>query len=299
MIVDSNAYVGNWWPGHELADGRPEVVRKSLAEVGVEAAFVSLMEAPWFRNQQTGNERLAQLVEKERDFFLPVACLDPTATFWPEDLERSVSDLGMVGVRLYPTYHHYYLDDEPVMALARAVGERGLPLFVTMMVEEDRFAHPAVRELSLRRKEAATAPPPAPTGMMVVEGTLRENPIPPLATLLRRAPETTVVVTMAGVEEAFSILRDRSLSAGRVYFDVSRMDKPTVGLDRLVEAVGAEQLVLGTHAPFQYPAGAVMNLAYRSFGDPVGQLVMDQNYEVSPVLSAAVRKLRRMAHQAR
>ncbi|MCC7353604.1 MAG: amidohydrolase family protein [Anaerolineae bacterium] len=288
MIVDFNTYVGTWWPGHELADGRPEAVRESLAEVGIEAAFVSLMEAPWFRDQQVGNERLARLVEKDREFFLPVACLDPTATFWPEDLERSVAGLGMVGVRLYPTYHHYYLDDEPVIALARKVGRRGLPLFVTLMMEEDRFAHPAVREIPLRRKQAVTATTPPAPGAMVVDGSLKENPIPPLAALLRAAPETTVVVTMAAVEEAFSILRDRSLSAGRVYFDVSRMDKPTVGLDRLVGAVGAEHLVLGTHAPFQYPTGAVMNLAYRSFGDEVGQRILARNYQASSVLNAVI-----------
>ena len=61
---------------------------------------------------QSGNRRLADLVTDHRDFFAPLACIDPTAPYWQEDLETSIDELGMSGIRIYPVYHHFDLDDE-------------------------------------------------------------------------------------------------------------------------------------------------------------------------------------------
>jgi predicted TIM-barrel fold metal-dependent hydrolase len=288
VIVDADAYVGRFWPGHELADGQPESVRASLASMGVGAAFVALMEAPWYRDQQVGNDLLARLVEPHRDYFVPLACIDPSAAYASEDLNRCVAALSMAGVRLFPTYHHYCLDDVRVVELARELGLRGLPAFVTLMMEEDRFAHPAVREKLLAGGPPGDAAPRTEAEAIYMPSGLGEEPLPPLIELIAQAPDTTFVISMAQVEHAHALLNVSGLCDNRVFFDIGRMDKPTLGLDQLVAAHGAEQLVFGSHAPFHYPQGSVLNLAYRSFSADVSRAILSDNYLRSPVLRAAV-----------
>jgi predicted TIM-barrel fold metal-dependent hydrolase len=244
------------------------------------------------------NERLSQMIQDHRDFFLPLACLDPTAAYWQEDLVRCIHELGMVGARLFPTYHHYFLDDEPVVEFASELCRLDLPVFISLMVEEDRFAHPAVKTLPLSRSEPAALEPESGIGRIHVATRVKESPIPSLMNLLSKAPRTTFVILMAHADQALPVLCQQDLASDRIFFDISRMDKPTLGLDDLVQKAGSKQLVLGTNTPFLYPEGALMNLAYREFSDGSEAIVQDilsRNFSASDILSAAVRKLERIS----
>jgi predicted TIM-barrel fold metal-dependent hydrolase len=288
QVWDFTAYGGRFWPGRELAVAAPYAVRETLTQAGIGGACVALMEGPWYRDTRAANEALAELIARERDFFVPLACVDPSANYAAADLRHAVNDLGFAGVRLYPTYHHYFLDDEGAIDLARAAADFGVPVFVTLMIEEDRFAHPAVRTYPLVRPNPG-APKRERTVMHIASG-VEERPIPPLIELLRRAPETTFVVSEATVDEAYAVLRRSELGPERIFFDTGRMDRPTVGLDCLVEQVGHQQLVLGTNAPFFYPEGALMGLMYRRFDEQVSLDILAHNYAASAVLARTVAK---------
>jgi uncharacterized protein len=280
LIVDADAYVGSFWPGSELVDGRPDAVRARLEAMGVEVAFAALMEGAWYRDQRRANDQLADMVHAHRDFFRPLACIDPTASYAEEELTRCIDALDMRGVRLFPTYHHYRLDNPRVATLAHEAGRRRIPVFVTLMMEEDRFAHPAVAEMPLDKAELRDM-----TAVHLAPG-LGSSLLRPLAALIASAPDSTFVVGMASVDQAHALLSLPMMCDGRVFFDIARMDRPTTGLDMLIGKHGAASLVFGSHAPFLYPEATLLNLAYRTFSGEHRQAILAANWTVNDVLQA-------------
>lgn len=264
MTVDFDAYVGDYWPGRE-ADGRPAQVRARLTRTGFGAAFVALLEGPWYRDYQAANRRLSELVAEDRDFFLPLGCVDPTAIYWMEDLDTCTGELGMTGVKLYPGYHHYSLDEQCVTDLCDYAGESGFPVFISMMAEEDRFAHPAVKSAI-----------PATDALFA---------------LLAKASNTTFVVNMLGAGGLSRRLSDLEDGERRIFFDTTRMDKDTLSLDELVAESGSEWFVVGSHAPFFYPEGAIFNLGFRTITrEAIGE-ILKENQQTNAVLREAIAKL--------
>jgi predicted TIM-barrel fold metal-dependent hydrolase len=262
MVIDFSAYVGSFWPGREFVQGDPKTVREALAKSGFDGAFVALMEGPWYRDEQAGNKRLADIVAKQLDFFIPLACIDPTAVYCKEDVDECLDGLGMAGIKLYPQYHHYALDDPRVVALSKYMAEKKRPVFITMLIEEDRFAHPAIKVAAPQIDE--------------------------LTELVSGADETTFVINMARTGGMKKILKDREFGRGRIFFDTAKMDQQTIDLDGLVSSFGPERFVMGTNAPFFYPEGAVMNLAFRTIDQDAVKAILQNNYASSPVLKRIV-----------
>lgn len=103
------------------------VARESLtpfwsALEGVSRAVVLALWAP-----QSGirvhNDFIASLVRQAPDRLVGFASVDPTSENAIRELERSVGDLGLVGVKLSPLYQHFAADDTrlwPVLAWIQA-----------------------------------------------------------------------------------------------------------------------------------------------------------------------------------
>ncbi len=60
---------------------------------------------------------------------IPFASVNPyTSTHPAEELERLVRDLGFQGLKLYPTYQHYYPNDAHIYPLYAKAQELGIPV---------------------------------------------------------------------------------------------------------------------------------------------------------------------------
>ncbi len=124
-VVDFHIHVGkreHWNPAihalfkelnpglYEIQDEvmTPENIVGMLDECGVEWGVILAELSP----QVTGivtNEFVAEFCEKHLDRLLPFCSVDPTKDQNPtKTLEHAIEDLGMRGLKLYPTYQHFY-----------------------------------------------------------------------------------------------------------------------------------------------------------------------------------------------
>jgi predicted TIM-barrel fold metal-dependent hydrolase len=112
--------------GDRLAD--PRFVAELLRAEGVERAVVLPEHCP----ATSGNvrtETVLAICREAPDFFLPFACVDPNTDPDPAALLRRYHDEGPVhGLKLYPSYQHFYPNERRVYPIYEACVELGLPV---------------------------------------------------------------------------------------------------------------------------------------------------------------------------
>ena len=246
FIVDANAWVGNW-PFKDLDASAADVVAL-MDEKGVDRAVVSSIDSVMLRNCHRGNRKLADEIEDHRERFIPLATINPSYTAWEQDLDESLDDLGMEGVRLLPNYHHYDLNASDVKELFDACAARDVPVFVASTLEDQRQRHPT---MTLRGFEDG--------------GTrnLPEEYVDQLIETLTDCPETDVVIadawtsaydiTEAVCEKNPSGVRlNNFVRDGETLFDLADLYCYfSYQAAEIVEKLGTDRLVVGPQLPYK------------------------------------------------
>jgi predicted TIM-barrel fold metal-dependent hydrolase len=65
--------------------------------------------------------------------FIPLASIDPTRAGFdktPAELEQCVTEMGFKGLKLYPTYQHYYPNQKKLYPIYEKVTELKIPLMI-------------------------------------------------------------------------------------------------------------------------------------------------------------------------
>jgi len=105
----------------------PESLLRFLDGEGVDYAVV----LPENNPTVTGvcpNERVGSFA-RASERLIPFASLNPLTTFNAvEEFDRAVSDYGFRGLKLYPTYHHFYPNDERLFPLYGRAQDLGMPV---------------------------------------------------------------------------------------------------------------------------------------------------------------------------
>lgn len=77
---------------------------------------------------EVSNDFIAEVVRHEPDKIVGFACVDPKSPGAMAELDRSINELGMKGLKLGPIYQHFAPDDPACWPLYARVQELGLPI---------------------------------------------------------------------------------------------------------------------------------------------------------------------------
>jgi len=138
----------------------------------------------------------------------------------------------MQGIRLFPNYHGYKLDDSELAKLLAAAESRGLIVQIAMSMEDERVQHPLVRVPNV-------------------------NP-EPLPTLISKVPKLKLVLLNWFRPVKKDLLR-KLAQTNQVWFDIA-MVEGVGGLSNLMQDVPNKQIVFGSHAPFFYLESSLLKL---------------------------------------
>jgi predicted TIM-barrel fold metal-dependent hydrolase len=238
MILDFFAGTGAW-PFRKLEHASPGALATLLRREGVDRAAVYPISSILAKDCMEGNREVAEAAKAHPSAFVPFACINPAFPGWKADFETCFETMGMMGLRLFPTYHGYGLEDSCFAEIVSKAGEKRIPVALAVRVEDERQHHPLLMVPSLDMLAA--------TGAVLA------------------FPETRFVLSGATLPELLSV-REALAEAGNWSFDTGRMQgrhdlQGTVEvLMSAVEAFGAGRILFGSNAPFQYVQSALMKI---------------------------------------
>ncbi len=230
MIIDCNANLGNW-PFRRTQYNDPASLLERIGRVGIEQAWVTLLDAVMYKNVHAGNEPLAEMVA-DYGALMPVATINPMWPAWEKDIAQCAGPLGYRGVRVNPNYHGYTLADAVFGELLTAAGDMGMFVEVTVRMTDERHHHPLVM-----------VPP---------------LDIAPLPVAAAAHPDVAIVVANGKNNEAAALASSGDLGSN-VYFEMSHIESVN-GVKSTADTLGIDRMLFGTHAPYYYPEAAQLKV---------------------------------------
>jgi predicted TIM-barrel fold metal-dependent hydrolase len=168
---------------------------------------------------------------------------------WEEDVRRCHEDLRMPGIRLHPNYHGYRLNDPAFLRLLAVARERRLLVQLVVTMEDERTQNPVFR--------------------------VSHVDVTPLAAAVRTVPGLRLILLNAfrsvSLEQAGVLA-----AAGQVCFDLAMLEG-SAGVGRLIDTVGAERVLFGSHFPLFVLESALLKLREAELPVPLRDRIAAEN----------------------
>jgi predicted TIM-barrel fold metal-dependent hydrolase len=146
LIIDFHIHIGLYheyhpwvieWMKGEMEDPeafmdevmKPEVFSRYLQENGVDYG-VALAELSPITTGMLSNETVIEFCKKV-DCLIPFCCINPFLVGdLAGELKRYVTELGFRGLKIYPTYHHFYVNSSRLYPLYAVAQDLGIPIMI-------------------------------------------------------------------------------------------------------------------------------------------------------------------------
>ena len=233
-MIDFCCDIGNYafrdWPVNDVA-GTVRV----MDGAGIRLAVAGSVDAIAYACPHPANVRFMAALQASghQDRFVPVTVLSPVYPGVAADMADSRSR-GCRGLKLYPGYHGFHVDDPPALRLIRQAADWGWPVIVTLRIEDERHHHPLMK--------------------------VRSVPVAGVVAAALQVPQATVILSGATHGEVCTFL-EATAALPRAGAELSYVKGPLGALKSLVDRFGSKRLLLGTHLPFVYPGCGIAKIA--------------------------------------
>jgi uncharacterized protein len=230
MLIDINAHVGHW-PFMQLKYNSCEALAHRMDRFGVDVSVISNLNGIFYKNTQSANQELYQEIKslsRNRDRFVPFAVINPIYAGWRQDLETSISKLGMQGIRLYPKYHDYEMTNPSLIELVKRARDRDLAVaFPFRMVDSRQRSWMDIDYVTNTPKE---------------EWALRD-----IFPIIKEVPDAKYLILNVANSMKLDEADDALFKKADVLIDTS--GRTLTDLGALLKTQGKERFAFGTHSP--------------------------------------------------
>ena len=225
-IIDTNVHLFRWPFRHLPLDTTDDLV-KQLRSLGIGEAWAGSFAGVLHRDLTVVNRRLADACRRS-PLLVPIGAVNVALPNWEKDARACIDEHQMPGLRLYPNYHGYTLDDPRFIRLLELATEAERFVQIAVSLEDLRTQHPK---------------------LMVPDVDLA-----PLPMVLRQIGGARVQLLNVRPRAAFVEMLQQTPG---LYLDTARVDG-TDAVPQLVEQLPDGRVLFGSHAPFFVPQAALI-----------------------------------------
>jgi len=220
-----------------------------LERTGTDVSLVSPIAGAFYRDCLSAMEEMLEDGGCDQERLRPVAVVNPAFPGWEADLDAMVRRMGCLAVRLISNYHGYRLYDDAALQVVGKAQGYGLPVIVTMRMQDERSHH---------------------WHMLVNPVTVDE-----VRFLMRQLPRGKYVLSNVWYSEVCSLRSELDLVQEGVW-EMS-YKPPAFFVERAVEEFGAERMLYGSGAPLQYPESLLLPVQEAAVSDGAKDLILAGN----------------------
>jgi predicted TIM-barrel fold metal-dependent hydrolase len=226
MRIDVNSFLGAY-PYRRVPGTSPEALLAAMDRVAIDQAWVTHLPGIFWKDPTEGNSWLYDVTARHQRL-RPIPAVHPELTHWEAALEAAAK-ARVPAIRCDPMFYGLAPAAPPMLTLARACAEAGVPLLLAVRLEDARQRHPHDRADDL--------------------------PAAAVRALVRTAPRLRLIVTHAErgfIEEVHFGLTPSE--AERVWWDICWIwGPPEDHLQILLQTIGASRFLFGTGQPLRIP----------------------------------------------
>ena len=137
--LDFDCFVGGW-PFHKVRRPGFDDLQALHAATGIGGGFVSSTDAIFWNDPYEADRVLSRTLSGQ-EAYRHVMTVNPTLPGIWDDLKRAKREFRLAGIRILPGFHGYSLTDPVCGPLWDFLRENGLPLFLTLRMEDERVTY--------------------------------------------------------------------------------------------------------------------------------------------------------------
>ena len=248
MIIDANTYCGHW-PFRRLAHPGAAGLKALMQRTGTDMAIVTPIAAAFYRDCLSALEEMLGDEGWDEARMRPVAVVNPAFPGWEQDLDTMIKEMNCAAVRLISNYHGYQLYSDEALALVARAHEYGLPVIVTMRMQDERSHHWRMSVNAVSMDEVRF--------------------------LLRQMPHVRFMLSNVSWHEVMALRSELELARECVW-EMS-YKPPAFYLESAVKEFGAERILYGSGAVLQYPEALLLPVQQAAISDADKALILAGN----------------------
>ena len=227
MIIDVNGYIGKWpyWE-NKYAEQSGDMLVQLMDKNEVDKTIIISTKAILY-DVKEGNERVFAAAGKNLGRLIPSITVNPLTDKSQKDYIQYCFDRGAKMIRLYPLYHGYSLTQRNVL---EKIMQKAVDLHCMVSIPFRLFMN---------------------FGLMTVS-------INDLLHFINEYPEINFLIDAFNYSEFYEVLL-AAKEKKNIFLSTTTLTMYQ-GVEKLVNSIGAERLMMGTAAPLQNPACNIVKI---------------------------------------
>jgi len=249
--IDTNCLLGHW-PFRKIRMNKFDDLKTVHMQNGIEYGYLSSLDSIFYNDPFEGDIELHEIIKDTP--YKHILTVNPEVPGFIDDIKRGIKLFDIKGVRIYPCYHGYKLDNKYLRQLCHTLSENKLPLFLTMRMEDERLNYLM-----------------QPKNIDILN----------LSDFLADHPENTVVLQSIRVGEVLA-LKDIINSRKNIFLDTSGFKDWLFVIEKLIKEINHHRIVYGSNHPLYCLKSSLLLVEEAEVGNYVKEDIFFNNAGAIP-----------------
>jgi len=244
--TDINCFLGNW-PFRKLYHSSLKNLQDVHAKNGITCGAVSSLNSIFYNDPMEAEEELYESLRGSP--YKHILTVNPALPAAAQNIAEGVEKYHISGVRIYPGYHAFCLDDPCMKELHTVLAQFRLPLYVTVRVEDERLNY------------------------MITPRKISDGEVRALPDIM---PDTRILLTGLMTHEAIQ-LKELLNGDPDIYAETSYFKAPTGCMEAALESIREDKLIFGSAYPLLCFKSALLQVEAAKIAEDVKDRILASN----------------------